>query len=217
MPDYTKQLQEIAAALSRPPTSAWLVAVVSSVVGFTSAVLLQFVQHGVAERVSRKRTRRVLYIDLAEMFFAVESIRGVREMNEPQRWQWQKEQLKLHVGFKGEKHLRANEETYMQLDERPVAESVYAYFHRALDDVDNWFNVNWSIARQVFAQAVAEDWLRRKQFGRFIGKEQAARLHSQCSAIHEESQCRLKAFEQAEGPTTPKPPGSPSDLPGGSA
>ena len=185
MPDYTKQLQEIAAALSRPSMPAWLVAAVSSILGFASAFLLQFVQHWVAERVKRERTRRVLYVDLAEVFSAVESIMEFRELDEYQRWQWQKGQLKLHVGFKGEKYLRTNEDAYVQLVERPAAESVYSHFHVALDDVDHWWNVNWSVARQTFAQVVCEDTLKRRYFRRFIGKEHSAWLYRRCRVIHE--------------------------------
>jgi hypothetical protein len=184
MPDYTKELQEIAAALSRPSTPVWLAATVSTILGFFSASLLQ----RLAERSKLKRLKRVLYVDLAEVFLTVEGIMGFCQMDELQRWEWQKEQLKLHVGFKGEAYLRANEDTYMQMSERAVADNVYTYLHVALDDLDHWWHVNWSLARQVFARAVCEDGLKRKCFRQFLGKERAEMLHGQCSSIYEKSQ-----------------------------
>jgi hypothetical protein len=195
MADYSKQLQEIAAGLSRPSTPSWVVAIISSIVGFVSALLLQFVQARLAERFKRDRLRRVLYVDLAEIFGTVESIMDPSEMDASCRWVWQKEQLKLHVGFKGEQHLRANEDTYMEMAERATANCVYTYFHMALGDLDHWWNVNWSIARQVFATAVYEDVLKRKYFDKYVGKEEAERLWGRCRAIHESSQQGLKAME----------------------
>jgi hypothetical protein len=190
MPDYTKQLEEIVRALSRPAIPAWLVAIISSILGFAAAVLLQFVQ----QWFKRERVRRVLYQDLEDLFSNVEAIMESREIEESQRWAWQRDQLKTHVAFKGEKYLRANEDVYMELSERPVADTVYAYFHDALDGLDSMFHSNWAIARQVFARAVYEDRLKRHCFRKFIGKKRADRLYNRCKAIHEESQRKLEAM-----------------------
>jgi hypothetical protein len=200
MPDYSKPLQDIAAALSRPTTPAWLMAVASSILGFASAFALQFVQQRLVERSKRERMRRLLYVDLAELFLTVEEIMEFRQMEESDRWRWQKEQLKLFVGFKGEKHLRENEDVYVQLAERPSADYAYVHFHKALDDVDQSWHVNWSVARQVFANAVYDDDLRRTCFRRFVGKACAERLYRRCKAIHERSQKSLNEMESDSKP-----------------
>jgi len=156
-PDYTKQLEEISRALSRPEIPAWFVAIISTILGFAAALLLQFVQHWFAEHSRRQNVRRVLYNDLAELFPTVGTIMEDRTIQEPHRSYWQKSQLRTHVGLKTENWLRANEDVYVQLGERSVADAVYAYFHRALGDSGSMFHVNWFMARQVLAGAVCED------------------------------------------------------------
>jgi len=156
----------------------WLVAIIGTILGFLAAVLLQFIQQSLAERSKRERVRRVLYIDLAELFFTVDTIMEDREIQEPHRSDWQKDQLKTHVAFKGEKHLRANEDVYMELPERTVADTVFAYFHRALDNLDAGLHSNWSIAAQIFSAMVCEGRLKHDCFRKFIGKKRAERLYS---------------------------------------
>ena len=189
MPDYTEQLEEIARALSRPSTPAWLVAVLSFVLGLSSGVLLHFVQQWLGERSKCKKIRRVLYLDLAELFLRVDSIMTFDPGgSDHERWKWRKAELKTHISFKGERYVQANEDTYVQLPERVFADNIYTYLHKALDNLDDMWNVNWSIARGVFAEAVYKDRLKGKYFRKFIGKERAKRLHDRCRTIHEESE-----------------------------
>jgi hypothetical protein len=193
-PDYTKQLEEIARALSRPGTPEWLKLCIPFFVGSAVTLLVQFVQRRSEEHSKRERARRVLYIDLAELFLTVEGIMECREVEDPHRWAWQKKELRTHVAFKREKYLRANEDAYVQLAEHAVADNVYTYFHKALDDLGPQFPVSWALARQVFAHAICKEWLEHGCFRRFVGKKRAESLISRCKTIDEEAQRRLSAM-----------------------
>lgn len=195
VPDYTKQLEEIVRALSRPSTPVWSVALISFALGLVSAVLLQIVRQGLDERLKRDKMGRVLYRDLADLFLRVESIMSFDPgVSAQERSKWRKTELKTHISFKGERYLQAHEDTYVQLPERVFADNIYTYLHQALDNLDEMWNVNWSIARQVFAEAVYKDRLKLKYFEKFMGRDTARELHSRCKAIYDESESVRKRW-----------------------
>jgi len=137
MPDYTKHLDEIVRALSRPATPAWLIAALSAVLGLVGALVGQALQMLATDAYRRSKMRRVLYTDLAETFFAVDAIESFPAMSQPQMFQRREQEFQRHLKFDGERHLKANQETYIQLPERLPAESIYGCFHRILDGPDS--------------------------------------------------------------------------------
>jgi hypothetical protein len=188
MPDYTEQLRQIAAALSRPGMPVWVVAVLSAFLGLVGGLLLRQLEQWLTDLRQRKQLRRILYVDLFRTFDLVERVLSDQSGNT-------NENLKVHLKLLGDNKLRENLAAYMQLPEYATAESVYTFFHRALDPVTtlgfvvftNLFS-DWAIARQVFAEAVTSGELRRKYFDKFIGKPAAERLTAKCKRIHDDTQ-----------------------------
>ena len=91
MSDYTKQLDEIVRA-SSPTTPVWVPVLIASILSFTAAVLLQPVQQWIADSFKRRRIRRVLYVELVELFSTVEAVLDFQDIEEDTAgWEWAEE------------------------------------------------------------------------------------------------------------------------------
>src|ERR1700722_10685565 len=118
-PDYSVQLQQIAKALNRPSTPAWLVSLISAVVGALFAVVVQLFLKWADNRREITSARRALYHDVVRLFYAVDTIRNSDHIPDLiARVGWQRDQLAIHVTFDTAKQLRAKPEIYYQLSER---------------------------------------------------------------------------------------------------
>src|SRR5262249_39168107 len=113
-PDYTKQLDAIVAALNHPTTPAWRVAFISATLGFLAGLLSRFFDRFLVEWHERRVMRRVLYVDIANMFLAVEDIMSFKELQGSDLYQWQQEQLKAHLKFPGEAYSNGKQDIFMQ-------------------------------------------------------------------------------------------------------
>lgn len=193
-PDYSHQLEEIAKALNRPPMPQWEVALISAVVGalFTLAVqfLLKWFDNWWEIQREIHKIRRALYRDLLTKFQGVEDIMAFTELEEPALSVSKKEQLKACLDFDGEAYLKG-QDVYMQLPERGAAKSLYAAYHRIVDDKKG-LDVNVGRAKRLLAYLVEKNHLRRRYIKKFLGKAEAKRLLKRLHAIYENSELILK-------------------------
>ncbi len=173
--DYTKQLEEIARALNRPSTPVWLVAIFSAVLGVIGGLVGQSLMMIATDAYRRYKLRRVLYLDMADLFFAVDSIVEFKEIDDAHRYQWQEQELATHLTFRGEKYVRDNQEIYVQTGERLVADMLYLRFHKILDE-KNSMAVNTNLALRITANTVTEGTLQKKYFKRFLRPKSYERL-----------------------------------------
>jgi hypothetical protein len=72
-PDYSRQLDAIIAALNHPATPAWIIAVLSALLGMVGGIFAQVILLRVTDRHQRNRMRRVLYTDLGGYFMFIYS------------------------------------------------------------------------------------------------------------------------------------------------
>lgn len=196
MPDYSKQLAEIAKALNRPVTSVWLVATFSTLLGFIGGFIAQWSAMRMTDAYRLNKVRRVLYLDLAEMFWSVRRIQitAITEIPATQKWHWQVDQLRKTLLFRGETYCSDNLEFYIQLPERYVAEFLYLRFHRILDEADS-LNVNSALVLTIFAEVVHSGDLSPKYFRRYLGKKRATSLLHTLDAYHRENEEGLKGMD----------------------
>ena len=173
MPNYTGQLYEIWKAMSQPP--AWIIAISSAALGLIAGLIGSTLQIHIAEYYRRDNMRRVLYLDLINMFLTVDTIINFKEITDDnQKWKWQEGELQSNLRFRGEKHCMDNLNIYMQLPERMVGEVLYQNFHLILDG-SNWM-VNTNLALRLFANSVHSGHLCKKQIRRFLSQQQAVNL-----------------------------------------
>ena len=198
MPDYSKQLEEIAKAINRPTTSVWLIAVFSAFLGFVGGILMMLVTASHRKYIMR----RALYADLVGMFWAVENIMAVTDVPEWDRQRWQRDQLNKNLLFRGEKHCLDNPEVYMQLPERRAAETLYPYFHQIVDD-PKWLGVNADLALKVFAYVVHDGTLKRMYLCLFLGRKEAAALRRSAEHYYRQNEERIKRRVVSEVETKP--------------
>jgi hypothetical protein len=196
-PDYSRQLDAIARALSAPSTPQWVIVVSSMLVGLISGVLLDRIK----DWFDRHGMRRMLYRDLAELFCRVDSVMSFKQLSGSQLYTWQEAQLRELISFEGETYLKQKPQLYMQLPERFAADMFYRHLHRVLDE-KNSLHVNSYLALAAFAGAVHErsldpDWLRR-----FLDNEEAAsRIIRRAREINDE---QTAIAQRMTAPTAPR-------------
>src|ERR1017187_4851888 len=114
MPDYSKQLDDIVRALSRPGPPVWLVAIFSTALGVIGGLVGQFFAMLMADAIRRRNLRGHLYKDLTALCCQVHRVISTEPENVP--WQdkpgWYRYQLKRWLSFKGEKEALDNIGTY---------------------------------------------------------------------------------------------------------
>lgn len=181
MPDYSKQLAQIIQALNRPSWPVWEVALFTSLLAFVFGLLGQFCLMLMTDRYRRHQLQAVLYRDLAALFFRVHMIMDMEPEQIPwdDKMAWIKDQLKRGLLFRGEKEFIDNQRLYTQLPERTDGETLYARFHRIIDELETGpaaINMNTRSALNVFALLVHEGELQPKYFRRFLRKKSADRL-----------------------------------------
>jgi hypothetical protein len=184
-PDYSHQLDAIARALSQPSTPAWLIAVLSALLGLIGGLLAQPLLLLIKEVFDRHRMRLVLYRELSDLFSIVDSVMSFKELPVSDLHRWQESQLRELMSFEGEKYLRQKPDLYMQLPERFAADACYRHLHRILDEI-SWLHVNTGLARAVFADAVVKHDLEPERLRYFLGEERANRVIRRAREINDE-------------------------------
>jgi hypothetical protein len=168
-------VHEMLKALSHPPW--WLVSAFSTllgaVVGFFSGLVGQWI---VADRLGQRNMRRVLYRDLAQMFWAVDRFMNMDPSEigamHSDRLLWQQDQFRKFLFFQGEKYCLDNPAIYMQLPERFAGQTLYRSFHCILEDPIIAIPLNTRSAVKQFAYYVHDGTLKRKYLRKFLRKEQ---------------------------------------------
>jgi len=141
----------------------------------------------------KRRMRRVLYLDLAQMFFAVEMIMDEEPTPIPSDMMlWRQGQLSDRLYFHGEQYCLSNPEIYIQLPERFASMTLYQRFHRILDDPADAVPFNARSVTRTFAHYVHIEVLRRKYFRRFLQRSQAKNLLRKIDDIRTQNEEFLK-------------------------
>jgi hypothetical protein len=167
-------LHEMLIRFSQPPW--WLVSTFSTILGTVAGFFCGLVsQWIVLDRLGTRNMRRVLYRDLAQMFWTVDRFMNTQPEigalhSDPLLWQ--QDQFRKFLFFQGEKYCLENPAIYMQLPERFAGQTLYRRFHCILEDPLIAVNLNTHSAVAGFAHYVHEGVLERKYFRRFLSKQQ---------------------------------------------
>jgi hypothetical protein len=199
--DYSEQLKAIVQALNRPATPGWLIAIIGAITGVVLSVLSQLLLRWFDRFTKRRDMQRMLYIDLVEMFWAVDWIgtrpEGTDETPETFR-AWQKIQINSLLKFTAEEHAKRNPDIYMQLKERGAAEMIYRHLHQLVDE-PNWLSTNLSFILTIFSSHLQEGFLSAKVLQRALGKERATKLMLKTAEIYKTDQEAIKAIMARPG------------------
>jgi len=150
-PDYTKQLEAIVTALSRPTFPAWGVAVISGFLGVVAGAFAQFVSPWAKVRHEKKVLRQMLYADLGHSFMAVYRILS---QEAPQTGLDLRPELLGLIKCVGREHANTKPDLYIQLDEYHVLETHFTRL-KSLETISN-FLADFSMAEH-FLRRVALD------------------------------------------------------------
>lgn len=131
-PDYTKQLSDIARALTKPTLPTWLVALLSSIVGAISTLIVQRVARRLESFDDREKMRRVVYSEIIHLFFMAQSVAGMNEPILPGALGIARAQLAADLRFHGEQYVQ--EHLDVHISELPAIRHVFREFHRILEE-----------------------------------------------------------------------------------
>ena len=173
-------LGDVSRILNQPPwwLSSAFTLLLGAVVGLFSGLVGQSI---VIDMVGRRNMRRVLYRDLAQMFWAVERFTGpdVAELGAPTDAdcsEWRQDQLRRFLFFLGEKYCMGNPALYVQLPERFASQELYPRFHRLLEDPADSLQSNTRGLRLVFVDYVHDGSLATKYLKKYLGRKKAREL-----------------------------------------
>jgi len=188
VPDYTKQLEEIIRLLSRRGISPWVLAAFAALLGVVGGAVGRAIEPLIADISRRRGLRRVLYGDLAGMFFQVDTITtfGERWANDHVRDD-AFHRLSGDLDFQAEAYISANRDVFMQLRERQAANHVYRLLHRIIDDVPRNMETNCRAVQWMIGKYLRDGSLNPKYFGRSLPKNQARRLITRATELYDES------------------------------
>jgi hypothetical protein len=178
--DYSQQLNAIVAALNHPTTPAWLIAVLSAILGMIGGIVAQTILLRVTERYQRNRMRRVLYTDLGGYFVFMYSTLTDKHYSGDTKLAWQQDQFEKRITFSGEDYLKKQPDIYMQLSEHRAAEELYRWLHNTVEKTKSGCS-NPDMFCQIFSEYVAEGLLSEKCFKKYGSSEQTAKLMAKVS------------------------------------
>ena len=163
---------------SWPPV--WLIAIFSAILGLMSGIVGQTVMLWLADWFARRKMRRALYLDLANMFMMVDDIMNRPPVETgaifPDPPSWRQRQLRRLLFFRVEKYCLDNPMTYMQLPERFAGEGLYPRFHNILEDPVLALPLNTDAVLRGFALYLDEGVLDREYFHKVLGRRRACDL-----------------------------------------
>jgi hypothetical protein len=139
IPDYTQQLNGIVAALNRPATPTWVIAVVSAMLGALLTIAVQLLIKRLDQRRAMEQMRRIVYGELGQVCSSLtaEFLNATNEAITPEM-QRQIDALSIRaaLSFKGEKYMNDNLGTAIMLEEHPQLFSMYHNLHSLEKDRD---------------------------------------------------------------------------------
>lgn len=86
----------------------------------------------------------------------------------------------------------------MALPEHGLSDTIYTLVHQAVESQES-FEVDWSVARQLFPEAVMENRLKHRYFKKLLGDKASQRLLAWCWPIYGETQRLRGAANSPEG------------------
>jgi hypothetical protein len=187
--DYSKQLTEIVSALNRPAMPTWIVALIGAGIGalltFSGQMLIRFVENSWEIR----KFRRVLYRDIAAMFFAVAHAEHFNSEKDA------REVIGMELHFDAEEFLKRDQKIYMQLSERVVANEIYARLHQVLPTEHSVRSQAYGAAVHI-ARQIWDRKLKVKQFKRFLDKPDLQTLLTQSKEIYDDYNQQAATMEK---------------------
>jgi len=189
-------LHELLKVLGQPPVwLAWtLSTLMGTVVGFFSGLTGQLI---VPDIVGRRNTRRALYQDLAQMFFAIDLIMNTEESTIGAGHQdpllWRQEQFRLFP-FLGEEFYSDNPAIYIQLTERFAVKTLYRKLQYVFEQPPTSLPFNARSLPGTFAHYVENDVLKRKYIEKYLGKEKALALLHKVDEWNRQRECDVQCL-----------------------
>ena len=174
-PDYSEQLKAIVVALNHPTTPAWLIAVLSAILGMIGGIFAQAILLRVNDRYFRNRMKRVLYTDLGDYFMFIYSTLTDQNYSGDKKLAWQEDQFEKRIKFSGEDFLKKQPDIYMQLSEHRAAEELYLWLHHTVEKTKMGCS-NSGMFCQIFSEYVVEGYLTEKCFKQYGGSARTAGL-----------------------------------------
>ena len=162
MPDYTKQLDEIVRILSRPGISPWLLSAFSVFVGIIGGAVGRAIEPWGIDFSRRFRMRRVLYRDITNLFFQVETI---NTFGEPYADDGVRDdafaRLVNSLDFEAEDYIKTNRDVFMQLDEHLAVKHIFQMLHRIVNDgpaqmVNNCRQIPWMLGFYIHDESLSQ-------------------------------------------------------------
>jgi hypothetical protein len=195
VPDYTKQLDEIVRLLSRPGLSPWILSAFSVFLGIIGGAIGRAIEPWVMDFSRRSKMRRVLYGDIAGMFFAVNVINTIGGGWAADRVRDDAfGRLAGDLDFEAEDHFKSNRDTFAQLKERPAVRHIYALFHRIIDEGPATMDRNCGTIPRTLGKYISDGSLKKRYFLRATSKQQARFLIERCTEDYSESIRQVKQY-----------------------
>jgi hypothetical protein len=189
--DYTEALNAIVKALNRPSTSPWLIVSFSVVIGFLAGIIGRFLEKYITEWHDLRNIRRILYLDIADLFFAVDSVMSLPDSALHNAALWREQELRTWLKFEREKYLTSRPDLYMRLRERGTAEFLYVAYHRILEE-PGAMHVNSGLANRSVAEAIETGHLQAKYFRKYLNALLSQTLLNRADELYAEVQ-RMRA------------------------
>jgi hypothetical protein len=141
MQDYSQQLSEIAKALARPTLSPWVIALFSAMLGMVTGLLAQPIHYFLVDSYRRRVMRRIVYIELANMFLTIDRDLRVVILSPSE----QKGSILADLCFDGERYCKNNIDVYLQLKEHTQLSYLYRMFHNIEEKTDSLGAARWAM------------------------------------------------------------------------
>ena len=203
MQDYSKQLEQIANALNRPSTPAWILSLGSAALGFVFGLLGQQLQVWLGNRRDEKAMRRVLYQEIGTSYiFAFQFNRNIKKSVALQDPQWQVGEVKKRITFQGEDYLHEHSAVFARLPEQIATRNIYIALHQ-IGAQEGRIEQELGNAVNRVAMSIWQGNLRLKYFKKYLMPE----MFKVFKSHYEQERLRLEDIGRfVHDLLTPKPP-----------
>jgi hypothetical protein len=165
MPEYAKQLDEIARVLAKPSLSPWLMTTFSVVIGVIAGAIGRALEQPLQDVIRRRRMRRVLYVDMAENLMLLAG--HFLDANTPESENWH--EFDRFLACRSEQYIAGNQEVYMLLSERPYFDIIFELFKSIPKEQAAAREMTLQLFR-MFTQMTGRGGFTQRHFRRAIGR-----------------------------------------------